>query len=116
MPFSQAAFSVCAAAYPNEPTAPEIITGFPSPKTLEWKEKMQRASCTLATHFPVDLTSSLGNYVSDADGNKILDVFTSIGTNAVGYNHPDMLAAADSDLMQMVVSTGTGIGINPIKE
>ena len=43
-------------------------------------------------------------------------MFTSIGTNAVGYNHPDMLAAAESDLMQMVVSTRTGIGINPIKE
>ena len=70
----------------------------------------------MATHFPVDLGNSLGNIVADADGNKLLDVFTSIGTNAVGYNHPGLLAAADTDLMQMAVATRTGLGINPMKE
>ena len=63
LPFQAAAFSVCAAAFPAEPAAPEINTAFPSPKTIEWKESMQKTSCTLATHFPVDLTNSCGNYV-----------------------------------------------------
>lgn len=72
--------------------------------------------CTLATHFPVDLTNSIGNIVVDADGNKMLDVFCSIGTNAMGYNHPKMLEAASTDLMAHTVATRTGIGINPLKE
>ena len=66
-------------------------------------------------HFPVDLKSSLGNYVSDPDGNLLLDMFCSISTNAVGYNHPEILKAVDDDLLSQIVSTRTGIGINPIK-
>ena len=112
---NQAMFSACARAYPNEPT-PSVITDFPSPKTVAFKQGLADTTCTLATHFPVDLSNSLGNIVCDADGNRLLDVFTSIGTNAVGYNHPALLAAADSDLMQLAVSTRTGIGINPMQE
>ena len=108
-------FSVCARAFPNEPT-PLIKTSFPTPKTTAFKADLADKTCTLATHFPVDLKNSLGNIVQDADGNRLLDVFTSIGTNAVGYNHPKLLAAADTDLMQMAVATRTGLGINPMKE
>ena len=109
-------FSVCARAFPNEPTAPKVLTSFPSPKTIAFKERMGQQSCTLATHFPVDLGNSLGNYVQDADGNKLLDIFTSIGTNATGYNHPKMMAAVSTDMMAMTVATRTGLGINPMKE
>jgi len=109
-------FSVCARAFPNEPTLPEVKTSFPSPKTIEYKNKIGASSCTLATHFPIDLTNSLGNYVCDADGNKLLDMYCSIGTNAVGYNHPQLLATASSDMVQMALATRTGMGINPIKE
>ena len=72
--------------------------------------------CTLALHFPVKLQDSIGNIVADADGNKLLDVFTSIGTNAIGYNHPKLLELAETDLLQATVATRTGIGINPMKE
>lgn len=108
-------FSACQRAYPNEPK-PNVLTGFPAPTTLQFKDDMNNRMCTLATHFPVDLSKSLGNIVSDADGNKLLDIFCSIGTNAMGYNHPQMLEAASTDLMNHTVATRTGIGINPIKE
>ena len=39
-------------------------------------------------HFPVSLQDSIGNYVADVDGNKYLDVFTSIACIGMGYNHP----------------------------
>ena len=113
---SQAVFSVCANAFPNEPAHPVVKTSFPSPKTIEFKKNFGTTNCTLATHFPVDLANSLGNYVCDADGNKLLDVFTSIGTNAVGYNHPAMLTAATSDLVQTALASRTGNGFNPMKE
>ena len=107
--------TACARAFPNEPK-PNVQTAFPAPETLAFKDKMNMKMCTLATHFPVDLRKSLGNIVMDADGNRMLDVFCSIGTNAMGYNHPRMLATAGSDLMNHTVATRTGIGINPIKE
>ena len=43
-------------------------------------------------------------------------MFCSIGTNALGYNHPEILKAVDGDLLSKIVSTRTGIGINPIKQ
>lgn len=97
--WSRAPFSVCARAFPNEPTGPNVKTAFPSPKTIEYKEKFGKISCNLQTHFPIDLKNSLGNYVQDADGNRLLDMFCSIGTNAVGYNHPAMLDIASDEFM-----------------
>ena len=35
---SQAVFSVCANAFPNEPAHPVVKTSFPSPKTIEFKK------------------------------------------------------------------------------
>lgn len=55
----------------------------------------------------------MGNYVADVDGNKFLDVFCSISSIAMGYNHPALLAATKSDLMKYFLSTRTGVGINP---
>uniref|UniRef100_A0A7S3HWH8 4-aminobutyrate aminotransferase n=3 Tax=Choreotrichia TaxID=141411 RepID=A0A7S3HWH8_9SPIT len=43
----------------------------------------------------------------------MLDVFCSIGTNGVGYNHPKMLEVAESERMQRAIATRTGLGINP---
>lgn len=109
-------FSACARVYPNEPALPSVITGFPAPAGLAFKQGLADETCTLAMHFPVSLQNSLGNYVADADGNKLLDVFTSIGTNAVGYNHPKLHELAETELMQYTVATRTAIGINPMKE
>lgn len=110
-----AMYSACARTFPNEPK-PSVHTSFPAPATLAFKGETSDRMCNLATHFPVDLTNSLGNIVADADGNKMLDVFCSIGTNAMGYNHPKMLEAASTDLMNHAIATRTGIGINPLKE
>lgn len=107
--------SACTRVYPDEPS-PYVFTDFPSPKTQSYIKEVGEKTCTLITTFPIDLENSLGNIVSDEDGNKLLDIYCAIGTNAVGYNHPKFLAAADNDLMRMTIATRTGIGINPIKE
>lgn len=51
--------------------------------------------------------------MQDIDGNKMLDVFNSIGVYALGYNHPAMLEASKSDLMATVVANRTALGICP---
>ena len=106
-------FSVAATRFPNEPEAPILKTAFPGPKTQASVEAYGETSCNKAQHFPVDLQESVGNYVADVDGNKYLDMFTSIACIGMGYNHPGLKDAAQDDLMKHVLATRTGIGINP---
>jgi 4-aminobutyrate aminotransferase/(S)-3-amino-2-methylpropionate transaminase len=76
-------------------------------------EEYGAISCNKQQQFPVDLESSLGNYVADADGNMYLDVFTSIACIGMGYNHPTLLEASRSDLMKAVLVNRTGMQMNP---
>ena len=66
--------------------------------------------------FPIDLDASIGNYIADIDGNRFLDVFTSIACIGMGYNHPVLLEAARSDLMKTVMVNRTGMQIYPPQE
>ena len=68
------------------------------------------------THFPIDTSNSLGNYISDLDGNQYLDMFTSISAIGLGYNHPVLLEVANSDVVKQQVATRAGVGIHPPKE
>jgi 4-aminobutyrate aminotransferase-like enzyme len=39
----------------------------------------------------VDFAASRGNYVVDADGNTLLDMYSHIASLPIGYNNPHML-------------------------
>lgn len=43
----------------------------------------------------MDYEKSKGNYLVDADGNTMLDVFAQISSIALGYNVPEMLKLAE---------------------
>ena len=110
-------FSVQAKRFPQEPEQPVLNTAFPGPKSKESIAAYGETSCNMQQHFPVDMQASVGNYVADIDGNKYLDVFTSIACIGMGYNHPELLNAAKTDpLMRHVLAYRPGIGINPPKE
>ena len=68
------------------------------------------------THFPIDTSNSIGNYISDIDGNMYLDMFNAIAAIGLGYNHPVLLETAESKELKMNVATRAGIGIHPPKE
>ena len=61
------------------------------------------------THvFVADYGKSNGNYIVDADGNVLLDMFGQIASIAVGYNHPDMVKLARSVSADLLYGIVTG--------
>ncbi|CAI5449398.1 unnamed protein product [Caenorhabditis angaria] len=88
-----------------EPNAPTIKTAIPGPKSLELKAQMDPVHQTTSVRFFVDYEKSFGNYVVDADGNQLLDVYTQISSLPLGYNHPDLVeVAATPRLITSLVS------------
>ena len=61
--------SNCEKRYPLEPVEPLCPTEFPGPKSKAYTQELGEMTCTLTNMFPVDTANSLGNYVSDIDGN-----------------------------------------------
>jgi len=95
----------------GEPEAPDVRGPVPGPKSLAMQAQlgsMQDAAGVkffgaprgsarawrrrLLTAAPVDFAASRGNYVVDADGNTLLDMYSHIASLPVGYNNPRMLA------------------------
>lgn len=96
----RAASSVAAAYYPNEPVKPNLVTdSVPGPKSVEINDQLGKVFDNRASYFVTDYYNSVGNYISDADGNQLLDVYCQISSIALGYNNPELLKAAQTKEM-----------------
>ncbi|GMM31498.1 hypothetical protein DAMA08_042430 [Martiniozyma asiatica (nom. inval.)] len=82
--------------FPEEPTAPEVKTAIPGPASQAQLAELSKVYDTKAAYFVTDYYKSLGNYIVDADGNKLLDSYCQISSIALGYNNPALLKAAGS--------------------
>jgi len=73
---------------------PKILTEIPGPKTTaaiaRGRFDMQAPYRTLI----IDDVASSGTYLVDLDGNTFLDLFANFALGSLGYNHPNLLAAA----------------------
>ncbi len=99
-----------------EPKGPSVKTAIPGPKSLALAAQMNHLQDARAAHFFSDMKHSIGNYVQDADGNVLLDVFCQISSIALGYNHPALIKLAKSDLMAQVLMNRPALGVMPIQE
>jgi len=89
--------SLWAAGWENEPSAPSINTTIPGPKSIEAIDQLKQIAGNPSYQVVVDYENSHGNFVQDADGNMLLDLFGNISSLPLGYNHPVMWKAANND-------------------
>ena len=61
-----------------------MLTDCPGPKSKAILEDLSKIHAMQSIAYPVDYEKSLGNYIVDADGNTMLDVFTSISSIPLG--------------------------------
>ena len=67
---------------------PEILmkTECPGPKSKAIMEDLDSLQSMKSVQYAVDYNKSYGNYIVDADGNTMLDVFTNISSIPIGIH------------------------------
>lgn len=68
----------------GEPSAPAMKTEIPGPKSKQLMADLDKIQSMKSVAYFADYDKSLGNYIVDADGNVLLDVFTSISSIPLG--------------------------------
>ncbi|KZF24282.1 4-aminobutyrate aminotransferase [Xylona heveae TC161] len=97
----------------KEPKAPEVHTAIPGPESKNIQSQLDGVFDARAVQFVVDYEKSIGNYIVDADGNTLLDVYSQIASIPVGYNNPNLIAAAQSPDMVTALVNRPAIGNFP---
>jgi len=90
-----------------------MLTVSPGPKSLAMFEQLTAIQECSSVHFFVDYHNSIGNYIVDADGNRLLDCFSQIASLPLGYNHPAILSALSSPQNQSVMANRPALGVLP---
>ena len=87
----------------------------PGPIGISQKEEYARLSPHMAATMRIffDIENSLGNYIADVDGNVFLDAFSQISSATLGYNHPAVLAACESNEMKNFMANRPAMGYFP---
>lgn len=78
---------------------PELVTELPGPKSREAHERRQAAvprgvGCAL----PIYIERADGAWLTDVDGNRLLDLGSGIGVTTLGHTQPTVVAAAQQQL------------------
>lgn len=103
-----------AARLDNEgPISPQMTTVCPGPASMGLFEELGEVQECSAVHFFADYEASFGNYIVDADGNRILDCFSQIASLPLGYNHPRIVAAVANPTMAWVAANRPALGVLP---
>jgi 4-aminobutyrate aminotransferase / (S)-3-amino-2-methylpropionate transaminase len=88
-----------ASYFPDEPQGPILKTQVPGPRAQKLIKELDQLFDIRSLNMMANYYNSIGNYISDPDGNKLLDVYAQIASIPVGYNNPTLAAAATSPEM-----------------
>ncbi|KAG5981242.1 hypothetical protein E4U55_003135 [Claviceps digitariae] len=97
----------------DEPVAPVLKTKIPGPNAVEAVKQLDRVFDTRSINMMADYTQSVGNYISDPDGNMLLDVYAQIASIPVGYNNPELRKVAQSPEMVDAIINRPALGNFP---
>jgi len=101
---------------PYEYEGPCVQTPVPGPNSLLHKDELNDVLSTLQVTLYCDFEKSFGNYLVDADGNVILDLFQQISSLPLGYNHPAHVQLAQSPAFQTSAVNRPALGNFPPKD
>ena len=80
-------------SFKAEASKPSMLTSFPGPQMKALLNDVETVSQDNMNHYVfVNFDKSYGNYLVDSDGNTLLDLFGSISSMPLGYNHPDLIS------------------------
>lgn len=72
----------------EEPAGVNVKTAIPGPNSIANKAEMNKLANAGAVMFSADYAKSQGNFIVDADGNTLLDIYMQVASLPLGYNHP----------------------------
>ena len=103
-------------SFAGEPPAPHVHTPLPGPRSEALRARHQRFQDARTVHLYQDPRRSVGNYLVDADGNALLDLYGHIAALPLGYNHPDLLFAWRSGRFDWCAGFRPALGVAPPPE
>ncbi len=95
---------------PNSAASPRgvsVTTPIPGPNARRIIERDHRFLMNSTKSSPVVAASASGIWVTDVDGNRLLDFASGIGTLAVGHSHPDVVRAVREQVGRLTHFAGT---------
>ncbi|KAJ6034581.1 hypothetical protein N7460_008756 [Penicillium canescens] len=99
--------------FPNEPTAPSVSGAIPGPKNQAAAAELDKVFDVRSLNMLTDYNQSIGNYIADLDGNKLLDVYAQIASIPVGYNNPHLKEVAATPEMTSALINRPALGNFP---
>ncbi|ODM22159.1 4-aminobutyrate aminotransferase [Aspergillus cristatus] len=102
--------------FSNEPSGPTVSTAIPGPNNKKAAAELNEVFDVRSLNMLTDYTKSIGNYISDLDGNTLLDVYAQIASIPVGYNNPHLEKVATSPEMITSLINRPALGNFPSAE
>jgi 4-aminobutyrate aminotransferase/(S)-3-amino-2-methylpropionate transaminase len=110
------ALNACFSSQLQEPSEPRIVTDIPGPNSIRLKNELDSIQNSAGVQLFVDYSKSVGNYMSDVDGNTFLDIYSQISSVPLGYNHPSLLDVAKDPKNMAAFVNRPALGILPPKD
>ena len=84
-----------------------LKTPIPGPKAQKVIARDSRFLMTSTKTSPIVAASGDGVWITDVDGNRLLDFASGVAVNAVGYAHPDVVRAVREQVGKLTHFAGT---------
>lgn len=99
--------------FPDEPDGPTVRTPIPGPESRKAIRAIEEVYDARSYNLVANYVKSCGNYITDLDGNVLLDVYAQIASIPLGYNNPALRTAAASPEMVDALINRPAIGNFP---